>query len=116
MTTVCETLTCPTEGCGYSPFPMDAGFMARARKTHETFYCPAGHSQYFAGKSKEEKLADEIASLERRIVDYRERLEEAQRSCRWIECFFVGATRQGLHQHMRAVHGMPTLAQVAEAS
>ncbi len=35
--------------------------------THQQFYCPAGHSQYYPQKSDAEKLRDEVARLQTNI-------------------------------------------------
>lgn len=111
-----ELTQCATAGCGHSPFPLSSAFVARARRTGETFFCPAGHSLHF-GEGTE-------AQQRRRIKDLEIRLEEAfaektliSRTCPWVGCPFVAASgdewnRAPLHTHMRAIHGMPTLAEV----
>lgn len=34
-------------------------------RTHESFYCPKGHSQYYSEKTKEQKLAERVDKLEK---------------------------------------------------
>jgi len=34
---------------------------------HKLFYCPKGHSMHYAGKSKAEKLQEEVNNLRREI-------------------------------------------------
>lgn len=47
---------------------MDFGLLPRfrsdRRSDHETFYCPAGHENYYAGQSEEERLRSELAAQE----------------------------------------------------
>lgn len=110
-------ITCATSGCGYSPFPQEAGFNRRARQSHELFYCPAGHGNYYAQKSDVEQLQDRVAELKRELDDARFELSRAERSCPWIACGFVAAAgdrwdQRALWSHLRQVHGMPTLVEV----
>lgn len=122
-----EMIQCPIKGCGHSPFPMSRAFVQRARRTHETFHCPAGHAQYFAGKSNEEKLRDELkiakselAIAKSRIRDQEwkiKRLRRMTRRCPWIGCDFEANPTTDLDlrpmwSHLRAAHGMPTKAEV----
>jgi len=58
----CKTFACAERGC-QSTIHLHHDVEARLRRTHETFYCPAGHSNYFPGKTTEEK---QIAKLEQR--------------------------------------------------
>lgn len=68
-----RTLDCATEGC-YAVITVHPNEERRLRRTHETFYCPAGHSNYFAGKTDEEKRIEE---LERREANLERWLEGA---------------------------------------
>lgn len=45
------------------------------RRDHEGFWCPAGHVQYYSGKSSEDKLRDELAREKHRL----EQKEAAER-------------------------------------
>lgn len=49
----------------------------RVRRTHETFYCPAGHSNYFPGKTEESVLRDKLRNAERLRDRWRELRDEA---------------------------------------
>ena len=120
-----ELTTCPREGCGSSPYPISTDFIDRCRKTGETFFCPQGHAAVCnGGKTADEqrivRLNARIKSLQREkkvAVEWRdEELRRLERSCVWIECGFIAAGVMGLRAHMRMTHGMPTLAEVAEAS
>ena len=125
-----ELLQCPTAGCGHSPFPVSTSFIVRARRTHETFYCPSGHGQWFPAKSDEQLLKERVRVLEgqllwleqlrdqvRMLEDLRKR---ASRLCPWPGCEFVASAgnewdRRALRAHMRSAHGMPSMAEVEEA-
>jgi hypothetical protein len=58
---------CCHEKCGV-PFGMPENWINSFKKTHNEFYCPAGHSNYFPGKSKEERLADDLAEAQRKLT------------------------------------------------
>ena len=51
----------------YALFAMTVEFKAKRLKDHGWFYCPAGHKQYYTGKSKEEKLQDELGKTKERL-------------------------------------------------
>lgn len=63
--------------CGMQ-FAITRQFQNRVKRTHENFYCPAGHGQHYPAKSKEEKLKDQVANLERRVEQERKRKEWAE--------------------------------------
>lgn len=63
--------------CG-TPFAITKEFHKIVRNSHEIFYCPKGHSQYYPGKSEEEKLRDEVSKLERQV-------EQKQKQREWAE-------------------------------
>lgn len=71
--TDCATFACATRGC-QATIHLHHDVEARLRRTHETFYCPAGHHNYFAGKTDAEK---KIAQLEQRAQRFRELWEDA---------------------------------------
>ena len=73
-----ESTTCYLCGIVFA-FPAD--LMAKRRRDHETFYCPVGHSQAFIGKSKEERLEEELkaARLEIKRAEYRAQSERIDR-------------------------------------
>ena len=108
------TLMCPRSGCGHSPFPVTVAFERRARRTHETFYCPAGHPQGFSGESDLERLKRRLKKAESSAAWFKAQAERNTRKCPWIQCYFMGKTVEGLGTHLRAAHGMPTWAEVAE--
>ena len=61
-----EKTTCSK--CGAQSL-LPAERIRKLRQSHATFYCPNGHSQYFPGKTAEEKrieqLEREVAALKR---------------------------------------------------
>lgn len=113
-------IQCCVAGCGHSPFPMAESFYDRARRTHESWHCPAGHSQHFVGKSEEEKLRDALALAERSkktLERWWERARDEGRQCPWPTCrSYVYASRSSMYDHMRRAHDMPTVELVEEAS
>lgn len=60
-------------------FGVDAKTLADLRESHETFYCPKGHKQYFPGKSETERLQEEKERLERRVEQERSWRQGAER-------------------------------------
>lgn len=51
-----ELRECPSCGVMYG---RTETFTEERQKTHETFYCPNGHSRYFPSKTREEILSQE---------------------------------------------------------
>jgi hypothetical protein len=62
-----STINCAN--CGIT-FDLPDHFEEKRRNDHATFYCPNGHSQYFPGKTKEQKRIEE---LEQQLARTRER-------------------------------------------
>lgn len=69
----CRTYACANKGC-QSVIHLHHDVEEKLRRTHETFYCPAGHSNYFPGATDEEK---KITALERLRDRFRELWHEA---------------------------------------
>lgn len=74
--------------CGV-PFAMTADFQKRRLQDHDSFYCPAGHSQYYPGKTDTQKL--------------RELLEKEEKRRRWAE-----SQNHRLTNKARALRGVIT--------
>jgi hypothetical protein len=68
-------IACAERGC-HATITVHEQEHARLRRTHETFYCPAGHSNYYSRPRKTEK-DEKIASLERQRDSLREDLHDA---------------------------------------
>lgn len=66
------THSCAKAGC-FAIITMHPAEEARLRHSHETFYCPAGHPNYFAGRTAQEK---QIASLERQRKELLQKLHD----------------------------------------
>ena len=48
-------------------FAMTTQFVRARRKDHNSFYCPAGHSQHYYGKSEETKLRNRLADTQEEV-------------------------------------------------
>lgn len=68
-----NTYACCKEGCAHV-ICFEPSVERRLRETHETWQCPAGHRQHFAGKTEQEKR---IERLERENADLRVALRNA---------------------------------------
>lgn len=77
-------IACCTRGC-FAIVTLHPSDEARLRRTHEVFYCPAGHPLHFAAKTDAEK---EREQLERRVASADAR--EARLSRRWTEALEAG--------------------------
>lgn len=58
-------------------FAIPLDLQNRLRRSHDNFYCPAGHSQQYTGKSEAEKLRDQLAIKERQLEDMDSRRRSA---------------------------------------
>lgn len=81
-----STITCAA--CSMT-FGVPERFEANRRDDHTRFYCPAGHSNYFDGKSDADKLRDELsreqerrARLESSVEYWKGRERQKERSVR----------------------------------
>jgi len=72
-----EAVSCAE--CGMT-FAMPEVTLRGLRRSHDTFYCPSGHRNYFGGKSDVEK--------------HKEELEEVKRSLRWERDMRAGEQRR----------------------
>ena len=54
-------------------FAVPETFERERRRDHKSFFCPAGHPQYFFGKSDLELLEEQVAEKERALVWERNR-------------------------------------------
>ncbi len=75
ITTRIELLHCAN--CGLQ-FGMTSDFEERRRNDHGNFYCPAGHSNVYLGKSKAERLQDQLNTKERELAAEIERRRRAE--------------------------------------
>lgn len=64
--------------CGIA-FAMPKRFAKERRENHEDFYCPSGHCLVYKGKTKEEKLQEELEQLQRTSEWYRRKAEQNAR-------------------------------------
>jgi DNA-binding XRE family transcriptional regulator len=115
--------------CGI-PFAMTRDFNNRRRNDHKTFFCPAGHSQYYSGKTEAQKLRDQL-ERERQMREaadarasnlqhQRNQVAKAHRKMRARVmngvCPCCNRTFQNLMRHMQTKHaGEITLRTIREA-
>jgi len=68
MATMVE-LGIETYACAHCKMQMflTAEFVRQMRETHEGFYCPMGHNNFFPGKSEKEKLAEQLDQSRREL-------------------------------------------------
>ena len=52
--------------CGL-PFAITQEYYNILRNNHKSFYCPAGHSQYYPGKSDAEKLKEQLQQAKNQL-------------------------------------------------
>lgn len=60
-------------------FAMAARFVSDRREDHKTFYCPQGHTNYFAGLSETERLKSVLAQKDRDLTWQRNRAERSEK-------------------------------------
>jgi hypothetical protein len=61
-------------------FLLDDALESRLRTSHKSFYCPNGHSQYFAQKTDLEKANDTIKNLTQELNQVRQVRDQYRRS------------------------------------
>lgn len=105
----------------HMPFAITRAFEDSRHRDRTSFFCPAGHSQWFPGKTLEKRLADETARAERNYQWFRESTESERRIARRLSATQGVVTRtkrriaagvcpccnrsfQNLHRHMAGQH------------
>lgn len=71
-------VSCATPECGVIIF-LPSAIVRRRKEDHESFYCPNGHSQWFPGKTEEQKLREQLQIKERTISTLEKDLKEAKK-------------------------------------
>lgn len=112
--------TCISCGVG---FGVESSYDARLQESHQTFYCPNGHSQSYIGKTEAQRVREEMQAK----IDEANRLTEWQRVQRIIAekeaakakaklkaqtkrveagvCIHCNRTFKQLAAHMKCKHG-----------
>lgn len=78
------TVNCSNCGC---VFAMSQQMNKNYQNSHEIFYCPKGHPNYYPGKSHEEKLRAEVNDLKRQV-------QRKQKETEWAEHEIVNANNR----------------------
>jgi hypothetical protein len=72
-------ISCASEGC-FAIITLHPEDQARLRRSHERFYCPAGHANLYPGRTLEQKEREELERrlmyAERHVGEWRHRWEE----------------------------------------
>jgi len=89
--------------CGMS-FGVPDRFIEKRRRDHESFFCPSGCSNYFPGKSDEEKLREEVRRAKKTASFFEAEAEREKRS-REAEQRSHRATRGHLTRTKQRVQG-----------
>lgn len=103
--------------CGM-PFAMTKGFYDRRRNDHKSFYCPAGHSQHYTGKSEAQRLKDKLAAKQEQLTAQNSRAARLEREKEKLSrnykkmrdrvkngvCPCCNRTFRNLLNHMRTEH------------
>lgn len=69
----------------HMPFAVPSRFEEDRRNDHESFFCPKGHSQFFPGKSDEERLRETLKQKEREIAEKTSALEKTRQAVRDLQ-------------------------------
>jgi len=132
MSVYCDSIEFVTITCCNCrmPFGMSRAFYNARSNDHKLFYCPAGHDQYFSGKSEAEKLREEVerksqmidaanqraSRLERQRDDVAKAHKRMRERIRNGVCPCCNRTFQNLLRHMQTEHGdQPPLRTLREA-
>ena len=101
MFTTSTLVTCTCSECGIE-FAMPEHFSDARHRDHQTFYCPNGHSQYFPGKTREQRRIDD---LERRLAQQQQQHDAEIRSRKCAERKVRKLTKEKEHAQARAAAG-----------
>lgn len=99
-------------------FAMHNEFKRKRLEDHKSFYCPAGHSQYFTGKSEAEKLREELEQKAQQLMLAKTRSASIERQCDQVRktyhrmrervkngvCPCCSRTFQNLMNHIKTKH------------
>lgn len=66
----------------YMPFGVSDDWQSRARRNHQTFYCPQGHAQSYRGESDLEREQRLRKSAEARMTSARDQLQSTEYALR----------------------------------
>lgn len=103
--------------CGMM-FAMPLDVVRRRKKDRKTFYCPAGHSQHYVGKTAEQRLKDELRQANNRADEHRREASEQRQRATAISrsyqrvrervkngvCPCCNRTFENLARHMQTKH------------
>jgi hypothetical protein len=102
-------------------FALDESHRTELQKSHKSFYCPNGHSQYFPAQSVEEILRQDLARERQRSDQIKAELHDEKKSKYAIKgqltkiknrvssgvCPCCKRYFSNLHRHMKTKHKEP---------
>lgn len=103
--------------CGM-PFLMLDTFRKERMEDHQSFYCPAGHSQFYSGKTEAQKLreqleqeqkshAKELDSVQNMLLDEINTRKKAEKQLKRLHrgvCPCCNRSFENLQRHMKHKH------------
>jgi len=92
--------------CG-TLFAVPAQLYGKLKETHNTFYCPSRHSQYFSGESKGEKYKRKLEEAEKRHSREADRIEKRMSSLKFTYAGYASELTS-LKRRLAAQKGMVT--------
>lgn len=99
--------------CGI-PFMISVNYQQLLKRTHQGFYCPNGHSQWYSGKNEADKLKDELRQKENELaqtvtakIQIENQLDKANKKLKRVaagQCPCCDKTYAHLSNHMAKKH------------
>ncbi len=86
------------------PFAIFSAHDRRLRDTHESFYCPSGHSNVYRGKTDLDKAREERDSAQRRANNMQAEIERLRRDQRLKKCPHCSKRVIHLSAHIKRAH------------
>lgn len=106
-----EVITCANCGVKYG---IESEFRKRKRQTHDEFYCPNGHSNYYPQETEAERLRKELKNKEQELsevviekINLQNKVLDQKRQLGRVHngvCPCCNRTFKNLQRHMKTKH------------
>lgn len=99
VTEVCIT-------CGI-PFSIPQSFKEHLKRSHEVFYCPNGHNQYYPAKTDAEVLKEKLHERENELANQQTKVIQLESQLNKVaqgKCPCCGKVFKCLQKHMATKH------------